>query len=136
MMIIKTPPDTVKKIILDDGHYLIPRKDGRVLIGSTLEFVGFDKSTTTQAHDELLKTAISIAPVLSEYPVEYHWAGLRPGTADGIPYICNHPDIAGLFINSGHYRNGVVLGLASAQLMCDIVLKNSPILDIESYQCQ
>ncbi|MFV2059680.1 MAG: glycine oxidase ThiO [Gammaproteobacteria bacterium] len=135
MMIIKTPPNTLKHIILDGGHYLIPRKDGRILIGSTLEFVGFDKSTTEQAHDDLLKAAISIAPDLAQYPVEFHWAGLRPGTTDGIPYICKHPEISGFYINSGHYRNGIILGLASAQLLSDIMLNKPPILNILPYQC-
>jgi len=135
MMIIKTPPGTLKRIILDNEHYLIPREDGRVLIGSTLEFVGFDKSTTNEAHDCLLEAANSIAPALSDYPVEFHWAGLRPGTVNGIPYICKHPDISGIYINSGHYRNGIVLGLASARLMSDLVLNRPPILNPEHYQC-
>ncbi len=133
MMIIKTPPDTLKRIILDADHYLIPRKDGRVLIGSTLEYVGFDKTTTEHAHNELLKAAHVIAPVLSKFPVEHHWAGLRPGSSDGIPYICQLPDLSGVFVNSGHFRNGIVLGLASAQLMTNIVLEQPSILDLNDY---
>ncbi len=136
MMILKTPPDTLKRIILDSGHYLIPRKDGRVLIGSTLEFVGFDKNTTQQAHDKLLAAAISIVPSLSHYPVEYHWAGLRPGTADGIPYICKHPEVSGIYINTGHYRNGIIMGLASAQLLVNIMLDMPKILDTTAFECQ
>lgn len=135
MMIIKTPANTLKRIILDKEHYLIPRRDGRILIGSTLEFVGFDKSITNQAYDILLKAAISIVPSLAQFPVEHHWAGLRPGTSDGIPYICKHPELSGIYINSGHYRNGIVLGLASAQLMVNIVLRENPILDPAPYQC-
>jgi glycine oxidase len=135
MMILKTPPNTLKRIILDNGHYLIPRKDGRVLIGSTLEFVGFNKNTTKQAHDILLDAAVSIVPALARYPVEYHWAGLRPGTAEGIPYICQHPVISGMYINSGHYRNGIVLGLASAQLLTNIMLNTTPILETTPFQC-
>ncbi len=133
MMVIKTPVNTLKRIILDDEHYLIPRKDGRVLIGSTLEYVGFDKNTTDHAHNELLKAAHAIAPALAHYPVEHHWAGLRPGTSDGIPYIGKHPGLSGVFINSGHFRNGLVLGLASAQLMTNIVLEQPPILETSDY---
>jgi len=136
MMIIKTPENTLKTIILDQEHYLIPRRDGRVLIGSTLEFVGFDKSTTQQAHDVLLKAAISIVPELANFPIEHHWAGLRPGTAEGIPYICKHPEVAGIFINSGHYRNGIILGLASAHLVSNLVLDQDPILDPSLYSCK
>lgn len=136
MMIIKTPVNTLKRIILQDEHYLIPRKDGRILIGSTIEHVGFDKSTTQSAHDKLLQAAVSIVPSLSRYKVEHHWAGLRPGTLNGIPYIAQHPEIEGVYINSGHYRNGIILGLASAQLMVNIMLGQPTILDISDYRCE
>ncbi len=136
MMIIKTPPDTLKRIILEDGHYVIPRKDGRVLIGSTIEHVGFDKSITDDAHDKLLQAAIAIVPSLSQFKVEHHWAGLRPGTLNGVPYISQHPEISGVFINSGHYRNGIILGLASAQLMVNIMLGQPEILNISDYRCE
>jgi len=135
MMIMKTPIDTLRRIILDKGHYLIPRRDGRILIGSTLEYVGFDKRTTQQARDELLQAAIAIAPELSNYKIEHHWAGLRPGTNHGIPYICQYPNTLGIYINSGHYRNGIVLGLASAQLMTDIILNNQHIVESKAYNC-
>lgn len=134
MILFKAKPGEVKHIVLSQERYVIPRRDGRVLVGSTLEYTGFNKSTTDSARKELYQEAIRIVPELEKYEVEHHWAGLRPSSPDGVPYICEHPKVKGLYINSGHFRNGVVLGPASARLMADIVLKRSLILDKNAYQ--
>ena len=133
MILFKTMPDKIKRITLSQDRYVIPRKDGRVLVGSTLEHTGFDKSTTTMAREELIEEAFRIIPCLKDAEVEHHWAGLRPGSTDGIPYICSIPEVEGLYLNAGHYRNGVVLAPASARLGADIILQRTPILDIEPY---
>jgi glycine oxidase len=123
----------IRRMVLSSDHYIIPRRDGRVLAGSTLENTGFDKSTTTAARQELKNAAEHIIPLLSGLEIERHWAGLRPGTANGIPYICEHPTISGLFINAGHYRNGIVLGAASARLMTELVTWRKCSLDPSPY---
>lgn len=134
MILFKTEPDKIKRITLSQDRYVIPRKDGRVLVGSTLEHTGFDKTTTTNAHEELMQEAFRIAPCLKNSQIEHHWAGLRPGSTDGIPYICSVPEIEGLYLNAGHYRNGVVLGPASARLAADTILERPAILDTTPYQ--
>ncbi|MCK4587950.1 MAG: glycine oxidase ThiO [Gammaproteobacteria bacterium] len=134
MILFKAKPAEIKRIVLSQDRYVIPRRDGRVLVGSTLEHSGFDKSTTEQARDELYKEAIRIIPALKDAIIEHHWAGLRPSSPNGLPYICEHAELSGLYINSGHFRNGVVLGPASARLMADIILKRAPILDKSDYQ--
>ena len=134
MILFKTEPDTIKRITLSQDRYVIPRKDGRVLVGSTLEHTGFDKTTTAAAREELMDEAFRIAPCLKEAKVEHHWAGLRPGSTDGIPYICSIPETEGLYLNAGHFRNGVVLGPASARLGADIILNREAILDSTPYQ--
>lgn len=133
MLLFKTPPGTIQRIVLEENRYVVPRRDGRVLFGSTIEDVGFDKQTTQAAYEELRKIAIQRFPVLANHPIEHHWAGLRPGSPAGVPYISPHPEIPNLFINAGHYRNGVVLGLASARLAADIILQRTPILDPAPY---
>jgi len=133
MILFKTAPDKIKRITLSKDRYVIPRKDGRVLVGSTLEHTGFDKTTTSAAREELMDEAFRIIPCLKNAEVEHHWAGLRPGSTDGIPYICTVPETEGLYLNAGHYRNGVVLGPASARLMADLILQRVPILDIAPY---
>jgi len=134
MLLFKGPPGLVSRIVLSRDRYVIPRRDGRVLVGSTLEDVGFDKSTTIQARDELIMEARRLIPALSRFDVEHHWAGLRPASPDGTPYIYKDPRVGGLYVNSGHFRNGVVLGPASARLMADIVLEKSPIMATKPYE--
>ena len=134
MLLYRAEPGLVSRIFLSKDRYLIPRRDGRVLIGSTLEETGFDKSTTNSAREALEQEAQRLVPALAAYQVEHHWAGLRPGSPTGVPYITEHPRISGLFINTGHFRNGVILGLASAHLLRDIILGEGPILDPGPYK--
>lgn len=133
MLLFHATPGLVSPIVLRHGHYLIPRRDGRILAGSTLEHTGFDKTTTPEAERTLHAAALALLPALAGVPVERHWAGLRPGSPAGIPFIGEHPDIQGLFVNSGHYRNGVVLAPASARLLADLILGNTPIMDPAPY---
>jgi glycine oxidase len=133
MLLYKTEPGVLRRIVLADSHYAIPRRDGHIVVGSTMENAGFDKTTTDEAREELQAAAEKILPVLSRYPLVKQWAGLRPGRAQGIPCISPHPKINGLFINAGHFRNGVVTGMASARLMADLILNRRPILDPAAY---
>jgi glycine oxidase len=133
MIIVRAVPGAVSRIVLNEDRYVIPRRDGHVLIGSTLERVGFDKSTTDEARDALMAAAFRMIPLLGEYPLEYHWSGLRPGSPHGIPYIGEHPRISGLYVNAGHFRNGVVLGPASARLLGDLLLDREPSVPPDPY---
>ena len=133
MIMYHAQPGQIRHINLYQGHYLIPRQDGRVLVGSTLEEVDFDKSTTAEAQESLARFACALFPILSDLQIETQWAGLRPGSPTGIPYICSVPDVAGLYLNTGHFRNGVVLGFASARLLVDIIVDRAPILDPKPY---
>lgn len=125
MVAFQTDSDVLRTILLKDGTYLIPRRGGVVLAGSTLEFVGFDKSTTAAARDWLVARATGMLPCLANAPVIAHWAGLRPGSAEGIPWIGPWPGIEGLFLNAGHYRNGLVLAPAAARMLVDLLLGKS-----------
>jgi glycine oxidase len=133
MLLFKTPPGTLKRIVLSQGHYAIPRLDGRVLVGSTMEEVGFDKTVTDEAREDLVAVAHSLVPALAQAELETHWAGLRPGSPSGIPFIGHHPSVEGLYINAGHHRNGVVMAPASARLLADIVLGRPPSVDPHPY---
>jgi glycine oxidase len=133
MLLLKAKPELLSPMVMKEGHYLIPRRDGCVLVGSTLEYVGFDKSITEEAKTELYQAAITMAPVFADCKIERHWAGLRPGSPHGIPYIGKMPEIEDLYINAGHFRNGVVTALASAHLLVDIVMERRPILNFEPY---
>jgi glycine oxidase len=106
-----------KQILLKENLYFIPRRDGHVLVGSTLEDVGFDKSITAEARDSLLDRAREIFPDWRDREPVQHWAGFRPGSPDNIPTIGRHPHLATLYANSGHFRYGVTMSLASAELL-------------------
>lgn len=133
MIQFQTTPGLIKRITLYRGRYIIPRRDGRVLAGSTTEHVGFDKSTTSQSKGELIKAAIEIAPGLAGCDLVHHWAGLRPGSPEGVPTIGELSNVSGLYVNSGHFRNGVAISLASCQLLCDLVTGQPTILNPEQY---
>ena len=112
MILFRSRPGAIRRIVLHQDRYVIPRRDGRVLVGSTLEYRGFRKQTTQAARQALAGYALERFPILREAEIEHHWAGLRPGSPNGIPYIGPVPDVDGLFVNAGHFRNGVVLGPA------------------------
>lgn len=133
MILLKGSPGQVKRIVLANDHYIIPRRDGRIVVGSTLEFTEFKKELTQPAREELFEAAIKLMPALAQLNIEHHWAGLRPGTDNGVPYIGEHPGVTGLYFNAGHFRNGVVLGPASAHLMADIVLQRDSEFDASQY---
>jgi glycine oxidase len=131
--LLATPPGTLSHIVLAGAHYLVPRQDGLVLVGSTLEDCGFDKGTTAAAQAELLTFATRIAPALRDAPCVRHWAGLRPGSPDNIPSIGRHPEVENLYLNAGHFRYGVTMAPGSAQLLTDIILQRIPQIDIAPY---
>lgn len=133
MLLYRAEPGLLRRIVLRDGHYVIPRRDGHILAGSTLEQVGFDKTPTAAARDQLQAAAEAIIPALRDLPVMDHWAGLRPGSPHGIPFIGVHPEVAGLYVSAGHFRNGVAIGAASARLLADLMLARRPILDPAPY---
>jgi glycine oxidase len=133
MLLFRARPGLIRHMMLEENRYFIPRRDGRVLFGSTLEEADFQKEATVEARQELEAIALSRFPVLADFPVEAHWAGLRPASPGGIPYIGALPHSKRLFINAGHFRNGVVLGPASARLMSDLLLNRPPLFDPAPY---
>lgn len=133
MLLFAANPDTLSTIVLDNDHYLIPRLDGKILAGSTVEHRAFDKTTTSEAKVNISEFALSLFPALKNYPLIKHWAGIRPGTSNGVPYIDRHPEISNLSVNAGHFRNGLAMAPASAQLMADLILARSPSIDPAPY---
>lgn len=133
MILYKCAENFLTSIVLSNGRYAIPRRDGHILIGSTREHVGFDKTPTEQALASLKASAISLLPALGDAEVVNHWAGLRPGSPGGLPFIGPVPGHDGLWLNCGHYRNGLVLAPASCQLLVDLLLGQQPIIDPAPY---
>lgn len=133
MLLLKTEPGSLRTIVMHGNRYLIPRCDGLVLVGSTLEKTGFRKEVTASVREELVSFATGLFPGLSDAPVVRQWAGLRPGSPGGVPYIAGHPSVSGLYLNTGHFRNGVVMAPGSARLLVDILLERQSFLPADSF---
>jgi glycine oxidase len=113
--------------------YLVPRRDGRVLAGSTYEDVGFDKRVTGGALAAILRSALVLAPSLSTATLRTSWAGLRPGTPDNLPILGRDPILDGLVHATGHYRNGILLAPVTARRLTALILEGVTAPDLAPF---
>ena len=120
---------TLRRIVEHGSNYLVPRDDGRVLVGATEEDVGFDTSPTDDDARRLVDLAVALCPALADAPIEATWAGLRPGSIDTRPYIGPVPGIGNLFVASGHRRAGLQLSPGTAEIVADLLLGRRPAID-------
>ena len=135
ILLYENVPEIPKNIIYQSGFYLVPRRDGLLLAGSTLEDVGFDTRTTIEVKQDLKTKAESILPSLKQAAIRKHWSGLRPGTPDNLPTIAQHPSIENLYLNTGHFRYGLTMAPASAALVTALILGETPKIDAMPYDC-
>jgi glycine oxidase len=112
--------------------YLVPRSDGRVLIGATVEEAGFDKRTDADTIQRMQRAAVALVPALRSARVLEAWAGLRPGTPDALPLL-GATSTPGYFVAAGHYRDGILLSPVTAHVMAQIVTGKKPELDLTSF---
>lgn len=132
ILLFKFDAPPFDRILLNGNLYFIPRLDGHVLVGSTLEDAGFDKSVTAEARTSLMQGVRELFPAWPE-PVR-QWAGFRPGSPDNIPTIGRHPYLANLYANTGHFRYGVTMSLASAELLVNEIEGESQPFDTAAYR--
>ncbi|HTX59370.1 MAG TPA: FAD-dependent oxidoreductase, partial [Verrucomicrobiae bacterium] len=130
MLALAVPEGLVRQVAWVPGAYLVPRDDGRLLIGATVESAGFDTRVTAGGLHALLDAALRAAPSLREFAVTEEWAGLRPGSPDGLPFI-GRSALDGLFVAAGHYRNGILLAPETARLIADAIERGAP--DVEAF---
>lgn len=133
MLLYKLNPGVLDMILYRQGNYVIPRLDGHVLVGSTLEDAGFDKSTHVEAAHHLHQTAVDMLPALVAATPLRHWAGLRPGAPDNVPVIARQPGFENVFVNTGHYRYGLTMAPAAAELLADLITDTPPAVDPAPY---
>jgi glycine oxidase len=122
-------PPLLRHVIASPRGYLVPRADGRLLAGSTSERAGFDKSVTAGGMRYVLEVALEMVPALADHRVADAWAGLRPATPDGLPFI-GPGALPGLFHACGLFRNGILLGPLVGELVADLVLGRQPAIDL------
>lgn len=120
MLAIEIPAGFVRRTTWIPGGYLVPRTDGRLLVGATARDTGFDARVTAGGIQALLAAAVSAVPGLKDFTISETWAGLRPATRDERPFLGAAP-LEGYFLACGHYRNGILLAPATARLLADAV---------------
>ncbi len=133
MLLYQVAPGTLPHIQYCEDFYLIPRLDGHILAGSTVEDVGFDKSTTPDIAAKLAAKAARLLPALANAPLVKHWSGLRPGSPNNVPVIDRHPQFDNLYLNTGHFRYGVTMAPASAEILASLVCSEKPPLELQPY---
>lgn len=135
MLVFEAPAGLLGHVVLTpDGHYLVPRRDGRILVGSSVEHAGFDRGVTPEVGATLAGLAAQLLGALRGLNPIAQWAGLRPFTPTGVPIIGRHPDIENLWLATGHYRNGLTLAPATAALLADLIGGTAPELDAAPYR--
>ena len=122
----------LQRVLRSERGYLIPRADGRVVAGSTIEDVGFDKEVTAGERREILATALELCPRLAEAEIVDSWSGLRPGTPDDLP-ILGPTEIEGLILATGHYRNGILLAPVTARLVREWITSGRTTFGAEAF---
>ncbi|RAK19445.1 glycine oxidase [Anoxybacillus vitaminiphilus] len=116
-----------------NGCYIVPKRGNRLLIGATSTPNTFNKHVSVQGVYSLLERAQQMMPKLAEAKWEKMWAGIRPQTGDGLPYIGEHPRCSGLWVAAGHYRNGILLSPVTGVLLADFIIKEKTDIDISSF---
>jgi glycine oxidase len=114
-------------------HYLVPRPERRLLVGTTAEYTGFEKAVTAKGLFSILEGVVRLAPLVSELRFLRAWAGLRPDTADHLP-ILGYGEIENLVFATGHFRNGILLAPVTAEIIADLIFKGSTSRPIEAYR--
>lgn len=121
----------IRRIIEVGTRYLVPRADGKILIGSTEEWTGFDKGNTAEAVAELIHFATDLVPALKSARVDHFWSGLRPHAKRGSPYLGQVPETDNLFVAAGHFRSGLMLSPITGLLMRQLLLGQQPLIVME-----
>lgn len=133
MVAVEMPHQALRHVIYSRRAYLVPRRDGRLIAGSTTELVGYDRRLTPAGIASIVGRAEEIMPAFTGQPVLEMWAGLRPRAADCLPVLGADPVIGGLVHATGHYRNGVLLAPLTGQLVADLVTGTEPAIDLAPF---
>lgn len=122
MLCFEANPQIARHVIYTPRGYIVPRRDGRLLAGSTTEQAGFDRRVTAEGIRSILSAALEIAPLIGALHLAASWAGLRPRAADGLPVLGPYAEIEGLFYATGHYRNGILLAPITGELIAGAIV--------------
>jgi len=130
---LETVPAVIRHCVFREEVYLVPRSSGELLIGATVERVGYDKQVTAAGLRTLLTRAVAAVPAIDQRPILRSWAGLRPAAPDLLPILGPWPGLGGCFVATAHLRNGILLAPITAQLIAEWVTGKGPTLPVESF---
>ena len=133
LLSIEAAPPLFRHVVDSPRCYLVPRPEGRVIAGATVETVGYRKAVTPWGVRRLLEGALEIAPALEHAPLAETWSGLRPGTPDGLPILGRDPDAPNLVYATGHFRNGILLAPLTGEAIGGMLLGEPPSIDLSPY---
>jgi glycine oxidase len=133
IVLLALEPCPIRQVVNVGPRYLVPRGDGRVLVGSTEEVAGFDKRTTAVGVGGLIEFGVQVVPALADATVERSWAGLRPQSADGLPYLGRAPAADNLYVAAGHFRAGLQLSPITATVMTQLLLEKPTTIPVGPY---
>ena len=133
MLLFKTPEQWLTTMCMNKVMYLIPRQDGHIVCGSSMDDIGFDHRPNIDTQRKIYEASLEMVPELEQFPIVKSWAGLRPSSPTGIPYIGQLPELDNAWANFGHFRNGLCMGPASAQLLRQLILNQDTLDNPETY---
>jgi len=133
MIALEQVPPIITHCVYTDDVYLVPRPSGELLIGSTMERVGFQRSVTADGISQILRAAIDLVPSVADLPITRTWCGFRPWAPDSLPIIGPWPRAEGLFVATAHFRNGIMLAPITAKLMTQWILRDKPSMHVKDF---
>ncbi len=133
IVLLQCGASPIRRVVNEGKRYLVPRDDGRVLVGSTEEDVGFDSEPTADVRQDLFAFARSLAPELGESTIERSWAGLRPASGDDLPFLGRIPGWDNMFISAGHFRHGLQWSPGSAVILARLLAGQAAPFDIAAF---
>jgi glycine oxidase len=130
MLCFESRPRILTPAVFSMRAYLVPRRDGRILAGSTMEEAGYNKTVTLAGIEKIVSGALAMVPSLAELPFREVWAGLRPATKDLLPVIGRSSSVANVIWSTGHYRSGILLSALTGEVVADLVAGRAPSIDL------
>ena len=130
---VQTDNELITKTIFSEECYIVPKGGGRYIVGATMIPGTYDEKVSVKGISQLANKAIKLLPAIQDAEWERVWAGIRPQTGDGLPYLGEHPTIAGLYVSSGHYRNGILLSPITGELVANMIHDQKKPKEIEAF---
>ena len=134
MVVARLEPPALRHVVYGTAAYAIPRPSGEHIMGSTVEFVGFDKRVTVEGMTGILQGITRLVPALHEAAMVTSWACLRPAAPDGLPLLGRVPSRPGLVIATGHFRNGILLAPITGKIIAELIADGKPSISLEPFR--